>query len=82
MNNMTEVEIKQQEEYISKLKGEKRRIEGYLQYCRRPAQSAELSRQLRNKNTEIERATNTLNKLYLERGGIEQDIDPREIKSV
>lgn len=67
---MSELEIKQQEEYLAILKKEKKRIETFLQFCRRPAQYADLSRQLRAKNTEIERATNTLNNLYLERGGI------------
>lgn len=67
---VNEAEVKRQEEYLSKLKKEKRRIEGFIQYCCRPAQSAELQRQLRAKQTEIERATNDLNKLYLERGGI------------
>lgn len=73
---VSELEMKQQEEYLSKLKKEKRRIEGFIQYCRRPAQSADLQRQLRAKQTEIERATNVLNNLYLERGGVIPAVDP------
>lgn len=71
MGNILSVEIEKQKEYLIQLRGEKKRIEGFIQFCRRPVQAGILQNRLRAKQTEIERATRHLNELYMQNGGIE-----------